>query len=564
MPVSHRAIAVFIVVVFHGFFIRAQQAIRFENLKWKAVLEKAKKENRMIFLDCYTAWCGPCKWMEKNVYTNDTIASFYNSNFICVKTDMEKNEGFDLAKKYNITAYPTLLYLTASGEVAHRTCGASPVSEFLENGKDALNPEKQLAYYAKKFNEAPGDPKNSFLYFEKLQRACLLDENTIPNYFKTQKDNDLLSFYNWQLMFRYAGYSSRPFHYLEANKDAFSKLYTKDSVDLKINEEYALELRKALAKRDDKSVKLLRKNLLKLNTKGGNTVILHSMRKLKNSPDADMKQARVIRDSVVGPVNVSKGFGKVNDFYVYGMRYKEENSIWFRLDITHDTILTFDIVPADSLDDYDFTVFKCETGNCVAQVNTHKLQPIRVCRSYCTSKSGVTGLSSYTTKEFVDAGAGPAYASAIPVKAGETYYIEVDYGQNYIASQEIPIGFSIYFYNYWPRKKTITLTNVLFDHDKAVLTGKSFPDLDKLVLQLKKSQMKIEIRGHADHSGNEAKNQVLSEERAKAVINYLISKGINKDRLFYKGYGSTKPVASNDSDEGRRQNRRVEFVIVMQ
>lgn len=554
----------FVFVCLYASYAKAQQAIRFENLKWKAVLEKAKKENRMIFLDCYTSWCGPCKWMEKNVYTNDTIAGFYNSNFICVKIDMEKNEGFDLAKKYNITAYPTLLYLTASGEVAHRTCGASPVTEFLENGKDALNPEKQLAYYAKKFNETPADPKNSFLYFEQLERACLMDENTIAKYFETQTDNDLLSFYNWQLMYRYADYSSRPFRYLEVNKDAFSKLYTKDSVDLKINRIYALELRQALERRDDKNLKLLRKKFFKLYTKGANTVVLHATRKLNKSPDADMKHARVIRDSIVGPVNVSMGFGTVNDFYVNGMRFKEENSIWFRLDITHDTILTFDIVPADSLDDYDFTVFKCETRNCVRQANTHELQPIRVCRSYCTSKSGVTGLSSYTTEALVGAGDGPAYASAIPVKAGETYYLGVDYAQDYILHQEIPIGFSIYFYNYWPRKKTITLTNVLFDNDKAVLTRKSFPDLDKLVLQLKKSQMKIEIRGHADHSGNEAQNQILSEERAKAVVDYLISKGINKNRLFYKGHGSTKPVASNESDEGRRQNRRVEFVIVMQ
>lgn len=107
------------------------------------------------------------------------------------------------------------------------------------------------------------------------------------------------------------------------------------------------------------------------------------------------------------------------------------------------------------------------------------------------------------------------------------------------------------------------MNHVLFDHNKAVLTKESFHELDKLALQMRKNQMKIEVQGHADNSGNEAQNQTLSEERAKAVVDYLISKNVHKNRLFYKGYGSTKPVASNESDEGRRQNRRVEFVMVM-
>jgi len=74
--------------------------------------------------------------------------------------------------------------------------------------------------------------------------------------------------------------------------------------------------------------------------------------------------------------------------------------------------------------------------------------------------------------------------------------------------------------------------------------------------------MKIEIRGHTDNVGEEEYNQQLSEARAKSVFQFLVDHGIVAERLSYTGFGETKPVASNDSEEGRKQNRRTEFVIV--
>lgn len=557
MKTPHKSIPLFVISLLFCFASRGQQSIRFENRTWKAILEKAKKEHKMIFLDCYTSWCGPCKWMEKQVFSNDTVAGFFNASFICAKIDMEKDEGFELAKKYAISTYPSFLYLSASGEVIHRTCGTSPATLFLQDAKDALNPEKQLMHFEALFRKSPTDPKNSFFYFEQLEKACLMEQNTVPDYFEKQADTALISFYNWQLIFRYADYSSRPFRYLETNRDAFSKRYTKDSVDLKINDVYTVEFKRALKNRDKKKVLSLKEKFRKLNTKNGNRVLELTTRKLETHANADINQAMVITDSVIGPVNVSKWVPKI------GAPAKPRYNIWFKLDIKYDTLLYFDIVPLDSLDDYDFTIYKCEGNDCVKTIKANPLKHIRLCQSYCTSKSGTTGLSPYAAQETVGPGPGPAYAASIPVKAGERYYIEVDYASEYIKKGLIPIGFRIYFYNYWPRKKPIALTNVLFDSDKARLSGKSFSELDKLVLQMKKSQMKIEVRGHADNSGNETENQVLSEERAKAVVEYLVSKGISKTRLFYKGYGSTKPVASNASEEGRKQNRRVEFVIVM-
>ena len=107
------------------------------------------------------------------------------------------------------------------------------------------------------------------------------------------------------------------------------------------------------------------------------------------------------------------------------------------------------------------------------------------------------------------------------------------------------------------------MENVLFEPGKSILLKESYVSLDKLVTQLQTNKtMKIEIIGHTDNVGDETQNQKLSEVRAKAVVDYLISKKIEKTRLSYKGFGSKQPIASNETEEGRKKNRRVEFVVL--
>jgi len=113
------------------------------------------------------------------------------------------------------------------------------------------------------------------------------------------------------------------------------------------------------------------------------------------------------------------------------------------------------------------------------------------------------------------------------------------------------------------KDSTIILQNINFETDKSELLSNSFNELDKLYNLLKSnSSVKIEVSGHTDNAGTENHNKQLSEARAKAVVDYLIEKGIKKERLSYKGYGSSKPIADNNTDEGKAKNRRVEFKIV--
>lgn len=111
--------------------------------------------------------------------------------------------------------------------------------------------------------------------------------------------------------------------------------------------------------------------------------------------------------------------------------------------------------------------------------------------------------------------------------------------------------------------QSIRLNNIFFDPGKSILKKESFPELDRVSEFLQGSpQLKIEIAGHTDNVGAAAANLALSLNRAKAVTDYVIKKGIAKDRVAAKGYGSAKPVASNKTKEGKSQNRRVEFTVL--
>jgi outer membrane protein OmpA-like peptidoglycan-associated protein len=111
--------------------------------------------------------------------------------------------------------------------------------------------------------------------------------------------------------------------------------------------------------------------------------------------------------------------------------------------------------------------------------------------------------------------------------------------------------------------RVVALKNVLFQVGTTKLLNESFPELDDVVTFLKGNRkVKIELQGHTDNQGNAAKDLELSQQRVDVIKAYLVNKGISSGRIKGKGFGSSKPIASNASEEGRKLNRRVEFVIL--
>lgn len=112
--------------------------IQFTSISFEEALKLAKKEKKNIFLDAYASWCGPCKMLKKNIFTQKEVGDFYNSNFINMAIDMEQGEGPQLAQKYKVQAYPTLLFINHKGEVIGSALGYHQADEIISLGKKYL------------------------------------------------------------------------------------------------------------------------------------------------------------------------------------------------------------------------------------------------------------------------------------------------------------------------------------------------------------------------------------------------------------------------------------------
>lgn len=112
--------------------------IDFFKGSWSEAVNKAKAEKKAIFLDIYATWCGPCKLLKKQTFTDKNIAGFYNTNFINVSLDGETGDGAMLAQKYQIPGYPTLIILDFNETPVHATAGFLNAKEFMTFGKQGL------------------------------------------------------------------------------------------------------------------------------------------------------------------------------------------------------------------------------------------------------------------------------------------------------------------------------------------------------------------------------------------------------------------------------------------
>jgi thiol-disulfide isomerase/thioredoxin len=213
--------------------------MQFFEGSWSDVLAAAKEQNKYIFVDAFADWCVPCKWMASNVFPKEEAGKFYNEHFVIYKFDMEKGEGIDFAKKYEVSVYPTYLFFNPEGELVHRSVGSKPLEMFIEDGKNALSPEKQFLSMKKKYEN--GERGEEFLY---NYAFALFNANADPEtinevavaYLSTQKEDDYISEKNWKVMDQLVtDVNSAPFKYLEANKDEFTAKYGEKDVDMKIS-----------------------------------------------------------------------------------------------------------------------------------------------------------------------------------------------------------------------------------------------------------------------------------------------------------------------------------------
>jgi thiol-disulfide isomerase/thioredoxin len=164
------------------------QGIRFDTTDWKSIVSRAKTEKKMIFVDFYTTWCGPCKRLEKEVFSLPEVGSKFNNSFINVRIDAEKGEGIELAAQFSVTAYPTSAFIKAENEsIVYKIIGYLPANKYLAETDVALDalvkdPLAEMEFEYQKGNRASDLLIKMITKKKQLNRAI---DRELGDYFST-------------------------------------------------------------------------------------------------------------------------------------------------------------------------------------------------------------------------------------------------------------------------------------------------------------------------------------------------------------------------------------------
>ena len=226
------------VILFLFLFIFSQsieaQGVKFLKGKLAGVMSLAQKENKLVFIDAYTTWCGPCKAMTQNVFPKKIAGDYFNAHFVSIKMDMEKGEGKEVALKYNVRSFPTLLFLDSEGTLVHKVAGYQSAENLIKQGKKAKNPEASLTAMKERFDIGNRDPSFLLKYMELRYNMADNSHGRIAEaYLKTQKDwtspNALKTIYKYT-----SDADSEMFRYLVEHKETFYRKFGASKVGRKI------------------------------------------------------------------------------------------------------------------------------------------------------------------------------------------------------------------------------------------------------------------------------------------------------------------------------------------
>lgn len=221
------------------------QGIEFYHGSWSEALEKAKAEDKLIFVDAFASWCGPCKRMAAQTFTDPKAGEFYNSNFICMKMDMEKEENSEFAGKYPVGSYPTLMFIDATGKIVLKGVGFKEVDPLIEMGTSAMGKTSNAVDYEKGYTEGNRDPKFLYEYVRALNRTGKPSLKITNDYLNTQQD--LTTEFNLRFLLEGATEAdSRVFDLLVKNRDKVIALAGADAVNLRFETACKATVKKAV------------------------------------------------------------------------------------------------------------------------------------------------------------------------------------------------------------------------------------------------------------------------------------------------------------------------------
>ena len=211
-----------------------KSGINFRPITFEKGLAASKAEKKPLYVHCFADWCHYCMYMMDSVYPDKEVADFFNSNFVCIKIDMEK-EGAELNKTIKGHTWPTMLFYDTTGVLMHRAAGRRYKQPFLELGKEALDPKRQMRTFKYKYDSGTATPNEVQLYFRMQEIAGMDAQLMIDDYLRKQSDSDFTNANNWRIMYDIIKDPTLlVMKRIIDNKKALETKYTADSINNKL------------------------------------------------------------------------------------------------------------------------------------------------------------------------------------------------------------------------------------------------------------------------------------------------------------------------------------------
>jgi thiol-disulfide isomerase/thioredoxin len=249
-----KQISIAVILIAAAFSSSFAQGIQFESEQpFMQIQEKAKAEGKLIFMDCFTTWCGPCKRLSAQTFPDAAVGSFFNQNFINVKMDMEKGEGPEIAARFGVRAYPTLLWIDANGNVKHRAMGYMDPNGLLEQARTAADQSvEKLEELRKKYDGGQRDVPFLVEYVEALNQSGKLTDTFFKEFIGKLSNDDYKNDYCLKTVFNATSHLLSPgLPLLIKNKDYIAKKFGEQSVVKKFEGIADKAFKDAVIKKDE-------------------------------------------------------------------------------------------------------------------------------------------------------------------------------------------------------------------------------------------------------------------------------------------------------------------------
>ncbi|WP_258105314.1 thioredoxin family protein [Marinoscillum sp. MHG1-6] len=213
------------------------QMIDFQDPDWQSAMDKAKADDKLLMVYLNTEWCEPCLEMEEGTFLDPKDSAFYSENFVNVPFDAEAFPGAEIADRYDVFVYPAYLFINSYGELIHKGCGWMRPEEFISLGETALDEEKNLMSYQKRFTDGLRAPQFLAELSSLMDYSCSDVSRIMKTFYKDLPQEEWLEEPSWTMInFNIDDPFSPQFQYLITYDDLFAIRYGRDTIDAKIYE----------------------------------------------------------------------------------------------------------------------------------------------------------------------------------------------------------------------------------------------------------------------------------------------------------------------------------------